>query len=169
VKLSDGEKLIAIMLADIMEANGVDGEIDPDFVREAITSGHSWSLRWQYPGIFHGEEDTEEVVTETANILDMCRVLENSISNLSDEDRSTIPADDQKVFYGFDGNNEPHYGVARMFIEKMGRWEEFSSRGLNSHMPTLDRYRRMKEAFDRSPRAQGGGYGLTEVRAILDA
>jgi hypothetical protein len=38
VQLSDGEKLIALMLADIMQANEIRGEIDPAFVKEEIVA-----------------------------------------------------------------------------------------------------------------------------------
>lgn len=169
MKITDGEKLIAIMLADLLEASEVDGEVEPKFVREAITSGHLWALKWKYPGIFHGEEDTDEEVSETADILDMCRVVENSIHELNDTERDTIPERDREVFYGFDGNNEPHYGIASMFIETMGRWDEFAGRPLNSHMPTLDRYRRMKAVYDGAGGAGHHPLPLGVIQAILAA
>jgi uncharacterized protein YfbU (UPF0304 family) len=169
MKLSDGEKLIAMMLADLLEAGGVDGEADPKFVREAITSGHLWSLNWKYPAIFHGEEDSPEEVQETADILTMCRIVEGSIAELSDAERDTIPENDRQVFYGFDGNNEPHYGIAVMFIENMGRWEEFEGRNLNSHMPTLNRYHRMKAVYDAAGGAGAHPLPLDTIQAILAA
>jgi uncharacterized protein len=156
MQFRDGEKLIVIMLADLLEAGKVKGEIDPDFVREAITSDHMWALRWKYPGIYHEGGDDPEEVKETADILDMCRIIEGSIAHLDEAERNTISEDDRKVFFGFDGNHEPHIGIARMFIEKLGRWEEFKGRALNAHMTTLPIYRRMKERYDRTSRASGG-------------
>jgi uncharacterized protein YfbU (UPF0304 family) len=167
VNFSDGEKLIAIMLADIMKANKIDGEVDPDFITEAVTSGHLWMLKWKYPGIYHEDDDDPEVVKETADILDMCRVLEGSINALDEAERNAIPEDDRAIFFGFDGNHEPHIGVARMFIEKLDLWQEFKDRPLNSHMSTLNHYRRLKERFDRSPRPLGGTLSLDQIRQII--
>lgn len=166
MKLSDGEKLIAIMLADIMEANRTNGEVDPAFVKEAISSGHMWALKWKYPGIFE-EDDDPEVVQETADILDMCRVIEGSINQLDDAERDTIPEDDRAVFIGFDANNEDHYGVARMFLTKMDLWPEFADRPLNSHMHTLGYYHAKKARYDATPRAMGGNLTLAQITHIL--
>lgn len=167
MKFSDGEKLIALMLADIMEANDIKGEVDPNFVKEAITSGHLWALRWEYSGIFHGEEDEDEVVQETADILSMCSFLEYSINELDPAERDTIPKRDRIVFEGFDANNEPHYGVARMFIEEMGRWPEFKGRAINSHAQIVDRYRRMLERYKGNGGPKMGGLSVDEINGIL--
>lgn len=43
LKLSDSEKLIAIMLSDVSQVNNISGEIDPTFVKEAITGGETIS------------------------------------------------------------------------------------------------------------------------------
>jgi len=48
MKLSDSEKLILVMLAEIHKHLGIEGGIDPDFVQEAIHSGNVWGLQWQY-------------------------------------------------------------------------------------------------------------------------
>jgi uncharacterized protein YfbU (UPF0304 family) len=167
VKFSDGEKLIAIMLADIIQANDLDSEVDPDFVKDAITSDHLWALRWEYSGIFHEAEDDPEMVRETADILTMCRVLENSIDELEPADLAKIPERERKVFVGFDGNHDDHFGVASMFIAKMGMWEEFKGRGLNSHRTILPRYRRMLAAYEAAGGAGRFPLPLAEIQAIL--
>jgi hypothetical protein len=46
MKLSDGEKLILIMLSDVYEKLEIEGEINPKFVKSAIGSGHPWGLKW---------------------------------------------------------------------------------------------------------------------------
>lgn len=169
MKLSDGEKLIAIMLADIMDANKIRGEVDPDFIKEAITSGHLWALKWEYHGIFHGEDEDEPVVKETAEILDMCRVVEGSINQLSPEELEAIPEHDRKVFVGFDGNHDRHYGVARMFIQHLGRWEEFKDRGLNSHGPSLERYRAMLPVYEGVRKQSDIPFPLKDIQTVLAA
>lgn len=51
-------------------------------------------------------------------------------------------------FRGFDGNNETeHYGVAGFLINDMKRFERFKGRDLNSHMPSIESYRRMLAVF----------------------
>lgn len=169
MKLSSGERLILVMLADLLKATKANGEINPDLVLEAVTSGHFWALKWEYPGVFDSEDDSDEVVKETADILDMCRIVENSINDLEQSDRGTIPTTHRQLFFGFDANNEPHYGVARTLIETLGRWEEFKGRSLNSHYPVIDNYRDKLIVFKAAPRAAGGGLALDQIRKVLDA
>jgi len=71
MKLSDGEKLILFMLSELYEKLGIEGEMDPKFIKSAICSGNTWGLKWQYTGIFDSGETKPELVTEVANILDM--------------------------------------------------------------------------------------------------
>lgn len=167
MKLSDGEKLIVTMLADLMKAGRVRGEVDPDFIMEALGRGHSWAIRQTYHGLFHGDETEEEVVEETAAILNMCRVVEQAIQALSPDERASLP--DQQAFFGFDGNAEPHYGVATMYVEKMDRWREFADRNLNSHMPMLDKYRRMRAVYEGTRRGIIQRFTRDEVERILSA
>lgn len=169
MKLSDGEKLIAIMLADLLEANGINGEVDPAFVKEAITGGDLWALKWEYPGLFHGEEPSDAIVSETADLLSMCSVIEFSISQLDPTDLAEIPANERTVFVGFDGNHDDHFGVANMMIEHMGRWSEFHGRNLNSHGTVLTKYRRMKMAYEAVGGAVSSPLSLDNIQSILAA
>lgn len=169
MELSDGEKLIAVMLADIMQANKITGEIDPAFVKEAITGGDLWALEWQHPGIFHGEEPSEAVVKETAEILSMCSVLEYSISELRPDDLNKVAPRDRTVFVGFDGNNDDHYGVARMMFQHLGSWPEFHGRNTNSHGPVIEKYRRMMRAYDANGGASRSPLPLGDIQAVLAA
>jgi uncharacterized protein len=168
VKLSDGEKLIAVMLADLLQAHGVEGEIDPEFVKEAIFGNDLWALKWKYDSLFHDEGPSDETVRETANILTMCSLVEYSLSTLKPEELAEIPERDRNVFEGFDGNHDDHFGVAIMFIQKMNRWSEFKDRGLNSHSTVLPKYRRMYEVF-KGFEIRHGGFNLDEIKAILGA
>ncbi|APX65016.1 YfbU family protein [Sphingomonas sp. gentR] len=168
MKLSDGEKLIALMLADIMEAGGIKGEIDPSFVKTAIAGDDLWALRWKYDSFFHNEGPSEAIVDETAQIMTMCRVVENSIASLDPAERVEIPAHKQRVFVGFDGNEEPHYGVAVMLIQELDRYDEWADRPLNAHHRTIDKYRRMRAVYDRIELPLHG-FELTDIQSILGA
>ena len=151
--LSDGEKLILVMLADLSRAMKVGGDVDPEFVRSTIHSGHLWGLKWQYPDIFGADATLPEVVRETCDILTMWQVLERSYGRLSEADRARVSSEAAPVgqdvrFAGFEANEEPHFGVATHLVEKLGRFDEFAGRDLNSHAPSIDMHRRMLTAFN---------------------
>jgi uncharacterized protein YfbU (UPF0304 family) len=77
------------------------------------------------------------------------------------------------IFPGFDGNNESEYlGFCRFLLEKQGKFQEqqqylAKNDGMNSHMPMIDKYRRMLKA--------AGDIGIVrrlspeDVIAILEA
>jgi uncharacterized protein len=154
VKLDDGSKLIAMMLCGIYKHLGIRGDIDPELVEDAIAGGHYWGLRWEYPGIFHDDQDREGIVREVADILDMWSLVESGSSKLSKAEKGRVnkeaePLGGNIAFRGFDGNYETaHMSVARFMIKTLKRFTDFSGRDLNSHMPTLEGYRRMLRAFE---------------------
>jgi uncharacterized protein YfbU (UPF0304 family) len=94
------------------------------------------------------EEISVESCREVRDILDMYRALGNArteIGTLAD-----LPAD-AFTFQGLDGNEEGgQYGYVTFLVEDQGRWAESNTGGLNSHMPMLDRYRRMLDEWQRS-------------------
>lgn len=169
MKLTDGEKLIAFMLADIMEGGGIKGDIDPAFVKTAIAGDDLWALNWKFNGLFHSGGPDDAVVEETGKIMTMCRIVENSIAHLSPESRATIPEHQHKVFVGFDGNEEPHFGVATMLVQHLDRFEEWEDRDLNSHHNTLDRYRRMRATLDEQVKNHNGLLNLAGIEAVFAA
>lgn len=154
VRISDGEKLILMMLGDLCGHQGVDSEIDPRFVADAISSGHYWGLDWKYPGLFHGHADSRQTVSEVVDILDMWTFIETGYASLSEAEKKKIALDahpygDHVKFHGFDGNNESsHLAIARFMIEKLGRFPKLGNRDLNSHSPSIERYRRMVAIFE---------------------
>ena len=77
LRLSDGEKLILLMLSDIHDRLTADGEFNTKLIREAIYSRNLWGLSWGMPGVFESKEDPP-VVKETVDILSMWRRLEES-------------------------------------------------------------------------------------------
>lgn len=168
MELTDGEKLIAVMLSDLMEAQGINREVDPAFVKRAIFNGDLWALKWQYHGLFHSEDTPEEVASEVAAIMGMCGFLEYSLSQLDSSERSKVSHTGEKVFRGFDGNNETdHYGVSETFVRDMNRFDEFRGREMNSHMPMLDKYRRMLSVYDATSTASA--LNADQLEAVLTA
>lgn len=171
MKLTDGEKLILMMLSEIHEALKIKNGVDSKFVRSAILSGNLWGLKWGLPGIFHGSEPTPEVVTEVCEILDMWSLIERSYRGLSPEDTTLIekeaaPLGKHVRFTGFDGNNEAEYiNVAGFLVDELERFSEFKGRDLNSHMPSLDAHRRMLTVF--KPMRTSSNLTATEIIAIL--
>ena len=176
VRIRDGEKLILAMLRDLYHHHKVkDGEIDPDFVMEAVWGGHYWSLDWQYQGLFHGHEDKRRTVREVVDILDMWDFLEGSFEKLTAKEKERFvkemePFTDVK-FPGFDGNNEAeHLGVLSFLTGKMDRFERFKKREANSHCPVLDSYRRMYAVFEpMRPTLTGGSMSLSQIIDVLSA
>jgi len=177
VRLSAGEKLILLSLRDIAKHLKLkDGETDLDFIAESIFGGHSWGLKWKLSGVFHGHEDADETVSEVVDVLDMWSFLESGYENLSKKDKARVGTEAEPLgkhvkFSGFDGNNESeHIGVARFLIEQLDRFTCFKGRDLNSHMPSIDAYRRMSAVFEPMRRTlTGRELNADEIIAILKA
>ncbi|MEZ8093328.1 YfbU family protein [Photobacterium swingsii] len=153
MKITDGEKLILLMLSELYDKLKVDGEVEPDFIRSAIFSDNTWSIPWKYVGIPFEEQETPEIVKEVLDILDMWSMIERSYANLSDESKKFVeneaaPFGKDPMFRGFDGNNESEYmGTASFLVNDLDRFEEFKGRDFNSHCPSIDTYNRMLGVF----------------------
>lgn len=154
VRLSEGEKLIAIMLRDIYKHIKLDrGEIDPDFVSAAIYGGHNWGLNWQHDFLFTKYEDNPKDVRFVVDVLDMWSFIENGYERLPKKDKQTV-MDENKLFanttfIGFDGNDEAELSsIVNFLIDKLGRFTNFKGRDLNSHMPTGNDYAKMLRRFE---------------------
>jgi uncharacterized protein YfbU (UPF0304 family) len=152
--LSDGEKLILMMLCEIYKRLEMDDtEIEPKFVQETIWGGHYWGLKWKYSGLFHDHEDSDKSVGEVADILEVWSFIELSFGRLSKADQDRVKKEAypwSAIFIGFDGNNEgEHLGIARYLTEQLDRFSEFKGRELNSHSPRLDGYRRMLPMWEK--------------------
>lgn len=177
MELSDGEKLILLMLCQIQEHLKMKDDTDTALVKEAIYSGNLWGLKWGMPGVFHGSETSEEIVTEMVNILVMWQRLEESFNNLNPQDKKWLAEHSDLgrdvKFHGFDGNDqtEVHYiSSARFMIERLDRFQIFKSRDLNAHMPSLEAYRRMLPIFDPILRQMTNqDFSKEQIKQVLDA
>ena len=170
--ITDGEKLILLMLSELYDTVGVEGEIDPKFIRSSIFSENTWSIPWKYPGIPFDKQETPEVVKEVLDILEMWSVIEYSYSQLTDEQKTQVETDaypfgkDPK-FNGFDGNNETEYMSAASFIiNDLDRFEEFKGRYLNAHCPTLKTYSRMLSVFKEIQKKDCDYFPLTKEHIV---
>ncbi len=154
MKLTDGEKLIVLMLSELYEKLGVNGEIEPDFIKSAIFSDQLWGIKWKYSGIPFEESEDPEIVKEVVDILDMWSFIERAYSQLNEEQKTKLEADvpyfgQDPKFVGFDGNNESEYmGTAMFLVNELERFQEFSGRSFNCHSQSIDGYLRMLSAFE---------------------
>jgi uncharacterized protein len=135
-----------------------------------------YELEYSSLSMHMGGPMTEHECIEVIDILQMHRELRWSYDDLADKsevDEGAI------TFRGFDGNNEPkELGYARFLIEDENKFQELAGPGgsLNSHMPTLDTYRRMlvvwRRAAGRHQSSSAGSENLLtadEMRQITEA
>lgn len=177
VEFSDGEKMIVLMLCDLMEHLKVKGETNTKFLKSVIFGGHYWALKWDMTGVFHEHVDRPEAVTDVVNILDMWSFIEFGYAKLSKKEKERIekevpPFGKHVSFRGFDGNNESeHMSIARFLIDDMGRFANFKGRDLNSHAPTLASARRMYRLFEPMRTGLGGGVelGADQIIKLMQA
>lgn len=176
MKMSDGEKIVILMLTELCEKLGIHGEMDPDFLRSAIFNDMLWGIRWKYPGIPFSEAEDPAVVKEVVDILDMWSFVERAYAHL-DADQKAELADlvshfgkDPK-FRGFDGNNESEYmGTALFLVNELERFQEFKGRDFNCHYPSIEMHQRMLAVFE--PIRKNLGFrpmSLQELASILKA
>jgi len=174
MQLSDGERLILVMLAELYQHHKIKGEIDPELVLSSIFKDKTWGLKWEYGSIFRDSEGgNPPAVQETCDILDMFRILTPSYEKLSDEDKARVqreaaPFGDDYKFQGFDGNNDEHYGIAGYLVEDLERYGELNKHNLNSHSSTtLPTYRRMLAQFNRVKLAPKYELNADQIISIL--
>ena len=175
VRISDGEKLILMMLCDHYKHQKVDGDIDPSFVSEAISRGHYWALDWKYD-MFHDQVDSPQVVSEVCDVLEMWSFIERGYAKLSEKDKERVESEAEPfgkyvAFEGFDGNNESdHRSVALFLINDMRRFDRFKGRDLNSHCPSIDAHRRMLAIFKPMQETLvGGELSASQIIDLLKA
>ena len=149
MKMTDGERLIIVMLAEVMEALKLNREIDPKLVKSLACNNDGWAIAEKYSGIFDCDAPSKELVDETRDILWMWDIIEYQIEQLTGDDAEEAKGFRWNKFNGFDGNRDPHIGIARTFIQKLGSFPTFKDRDLNSHSPlSLTRYQDMSVKFD---------------------
>jgi hypothetical protein len=157
MKLTDGERLIVVMLAEVMEALKLDAEINPTLVKKLAINNDDWAIKKEYSGIFNGEGPSDAEVSETVNILWMWGIIEHAIGGLDGEQAKEAKSWRWNEFRGFDGNNDPHYGIAHTLTADLDQFGDLKGRDLNSHsQASLPRYRAMYAKFEKHLEASAG-------------
>lgn len=144
MNLSDGEKLITLMLCDISKSLKVEGELDPDFISSMVSGNDLWAIKRRYHGAFHDEITSEEIVEETSQILNAWRDITFSVKALDDKDRDALKGGVESYkFPGFDGNEPGHYGVASIMLNQLNLFSELADEPLNSHSNNIQMHRNL--------------------------
>lgn len=167
MKLSDGERLIVVMLAEVMQELKINKEIDPSLILTLAYGRDDWAIKHKYHGLFEEGQQTDPEVRETIDILWMWGIIEDSLGKLSGDDATESKSWPIRKFQGFDGNNDRHYGIASTLINEIGDFGNFKGRDLNSHsQTTLPRYREMYNKFNGY--IQAGQAAPLSVDALRD-
>ena len=176
VQISDGEKLLLLMLGDVYKHLKVKGESDPDFIAQVIYGGHYWAPRWRMTGVFHDYHDDTRDLHFVVDVLDMWSFIEEAYARLSKKDKEALEKEAEPFganprFLGFDGNNEAQLiGIARFLVDDMDRFTTFKKREMNSHMPTVEGYSRMLSVFEPIRKTlDGHGLSLAQLVKVLNA
>ena len=171
MNLSDGDKLMLVMLSEIYRRLNIRGEIDPELVLASVMSDQLWGLKWKYGSLLNAPGDTPPVVQETSDILDMYRALEPSFERLPKAEqerveREAFPWGAEHHFQGFDAG-DPHHRVVAYLVDTLGRYPELKGRDLDAGSSTrLPIYRRMLVRYAEITEGRAPRDGLTAEQII---
>ena len=159
MEMTQAQKLITSLLIDLHKHLEVDSEYDIEFIEKMISYDQLWAIPFKYSHLESEENQYPADVQETLKILNMWRIINNSLNTLNHQDKEFIvgnlpdfisTTENIPSFEGFDANNDTHYFIAETIIEDLNRFNEFEGLDINSHSTTtLPSYRRMKGVFDR--------------------
>jgi uncharacterized protein YfbU (UPF0304 family) len=174
--LSDGEKLILVMLSGLYKKLDIKHEVDPDLVLSSIFDNQLWGLRWEYGSILQDSPDNDPPeVMETADILQMFTWIDRSFDSLSAPDKAKVEqgAGHNKhylKFPGFDGNNDDHYHIASYMVDDLGRFDEYKGKDLNSHsIASLPKYKKMLPVYKTAIASHTNFLSPDQLIALLNA
>lgn len=173
MKLTNPEKLILIMLAEIQEKLAMTNGTDHKLVSKAIYSENTWALDWEMPGIVgHFAEPTPPSVSFVVSVLDMWSFIEEAYDSFDAVEKKKIekeasPFGAHVKFAGFDGNHEGDVmSIASFLIDDMGRFSRFKGRGMNSHCSSVGTYQQMLNVFEPIRETMDGRTHLTVDQVI---
>lgn len=165
MEVTHKDRVMLSILLRVLEKVDPDGGKYIEQYRTAIECGYEL----HYDDFDHIYEDTLSVdkCKEVLSILFMFRVLKGSYEALAPDEQSTIEL--RRIsFFGFDGNCETkQYAYADYVINTLGQYEEQPGTDLNSHMPSLQVYRRMLAEYESA--AKKYELSAEEIRRIADA
>ncbi|HEV2294569.1 MAG TPA: YfbU family protein [Tepidisphaeraceae bacterium] len=148
MKLDIKDRLILVNQCRILRALYPDEAGYYSKAETVFSRGYELNYGWVSEFVDPEPMDEKEC-REVHDILSMFRALGDSYNQLAD--KSGIEEREVR-FLGFDGNNEGRQlGYADFIINQEGGYQEskvgVAGDGLNSHMPTLDTYRRMLKVW----------------------
>lgn len=152
--ISKGEKLILATLNNIANEMKLKSSLQEiNLIVSAISSGKTWAIDWEHEWL-EQDEVSYKFVKETVDILSMWNYLTYEYQKLTTADRSKFDSSNTSVewatFPGFDGNNDPHYGITRFLIESLKRFTNFDAQKINSHyFGLVPKYLRMVDKFNK--------------------
>jgi uncharacterized protein len=170
MNLSEGERLILVMLCDIYKALEIKGAVDLDTLKPLILEARSNGVA-RVHSASGNHRDRTAVATEVSEILDMWSAIERGYKHLSVDEKRTVEAEAGPLgrgvrFSGFDVESEIEYrNAAHHLIEATGLFERFQGRNLEAHMPALAGYRRMLRVY--APMRSVRGDQRLDARQII--
>lgn len=173
MKLTNPEKLILNMLANLNEKCGIDTE-QAKLVNRAIVTGNTWALSVA-PEFGHINGDTPEPLPKNVEfvyeVLGMWNILEHSIAQLTQEQRDELNKGYRLAFDGFDGNNETELmGIVQFITGDLKKFQGFHGRYVNSHAPRRDDYLDMLRVYKPIYKAaHDSTLGFDDLKTILSA
>ena len=152
MKLSPTERLSLMnqfrILGHLEETEQYDNYVD------ILQSGYEGLYQHIFEHVY--DPQPAEISDEVFEILDMYRALDNAYRK-----GVAVPSEGRPKFDGFDGNNDPHFGVAQFILDKLGLYAENNGRPRNSHSRAeLPIYRQMLARW----RGLGKPYDLNEAQ-----
>jgi uncharacterized protein YfbU (UPF0304 family) len=139
--------------------------------REVMERGYTSFYGEVFQGI--GDELPEDYGHFVFDVLDMHRDLKGSYDSLADKsgiDPFLV------TFRGFDGNNEHELYAFLKFLKEHGRFSQtLEECGLDSHCPTVERYRGMlgiwkpiREKYQSGFSAEWQNLTSDEIKQVID-
>lgn len=167
--MSDGERLIAVMLADLMLGLEIKGTFDATTLKQHVINNDLWTFNIEHGGMFSGDTGpTKSEVDETVDILKMFGFIKHSLDKLPFDDRVELEGNVFLKFNGFDANNDVHYHIAKTLINDLGRFQEFKEVPLDSHSEgSLANYRRILPVYKHVlQEAAGSAFTADHLKTI---
>jgi len=115
------------------------------------------------------EEVPVSTYQEVENILKMYSRINDSIRNLSDEDKESLDLASLE-FEGFDASTGMHYYMMSYLVDRMDEHLEYKGRELKSHRDSsLVKYNKMLSIHSQLQSLKSDGYSTSDLQKFIDA
>lgn len=162
-------QILALQFRILAELNKEDEHLSNNYEKKSEILEYGYTGEYSEVFDVHIEEVSFEICGETNEILNMFRRIENTIDQLSDEEKENLDIEKLK-FEGFDANNNPHYYYAKFMIEKMNKWQEHKNTPLNSHSEfPLMKYRKMLPFQELAFKENRYDLNIDDLKKMIEA